>query len=59
MAAAANFGAVDTLSVDIDAKLDELCRAFLSGGTVLAVRAADVSGGDPAAADAARYSVSF
>jgi hypothetical protein len=73
---AATFGAVDTLFVDIDARLagtieeetgavalddveragdygvvDELCRrAFLHGGTVLAVRASEVPGGGPAAA---------
>ena len=73
---AATFGAVETLFVDIDAKLagtiddesgvvslddvaqagdygviDELCRrVILTGGTVLAVRAADVPGGGPAAA---------
>jgi hypothetical protein len=73
---AATFGAVETLFVDIDAKLtgtideetgvvslddveqpgdygvvDELCRrVVLAGGTVLAVRAADVPGGGPAAA---------
>jgi hypothetical protein len=73
---AATFGAVETLFVDIDAKLagtideesgvvalddaeragdygviDELCRrVFLAGGTVLAVRAADVPGGGSAAA---------
>lgn len=73
---AATFGAVETLFVDIDAKLagtideesgevslddaeqagdygavDELCRrVILAGGTVLAVRAADVPGGGPAAA---------
>lgn len=73
---AATFGAVDTLFVDIDAKLagtideesgavtldegeragdygviDELCRrVILTDGTVLAVRAADVPGGGPAAA---------
>jgi hypothetical protein len=79
---AATFGAVDTLFVDIDAKLagtideesgavslddgegagdygviDELCRrVILAGGTVLAVRAAEVPGGGPAAA-ILRYSV--
>jgi hypothetical protein len=73
---AATFGAVETLFVDIDAKLagtiddesgvvslddveragdygivDELCRrVILAGGMVLAVRAADVPGGGPAAA---------
>jgi hypothetical protein len=72
---AATFGAVETLFVDIDAKLagtideesgvvslddehtgdygvvDELCRrVILAGGTVLAVRAADIPGGGPAAA---------
>lgn len=73
---AATFGAVETLFVDIDARLagtideasgevsldeteeagdygvvDELCRrVVLSDGTVLAVRAADVPGGGPAAA---------
>ena len=73
---AATFGAVETLFVDIDAKLagtidgesgavtlddadqagdygvvDELCRrVILAGGTVLAVRAADVPEGGPAAA---------
>ncbi|MGN6662951.1 MAG: baeRF11 domain-containing protein [Solirubrobacterales bacterium] len=73
---AATFGAVETLFVDIDAKLagtideesgavslddaeragdygvaDELCRrVILAGGTVLAVRAAEVPGGGPAAA---------
>ncbi|MGN6275196.1 MAG: baeRF11 domain-containing protein [Solirubrobacterales bacterium] len=73
---AATFGAVETLFVDIDAKLagtideesgavtldeaeqagdygvvDELCRrVVLAGGTVLAVRAADVPGGGSAAA---------
>lgn len=73
---AATFGAVETLFVDIDAKLfgtideesgvvsldeaeragdygvvDELCRrVVLADGTVLAVRAADVPGGGPAAA---------
>jgi hypothetical protein len=73
---AATFGAVETLFVDIDAKLagtideesgevslgeveqardygviDELCRrVILAGGTVLAVRAADVPAGGPAAA---------
>lgn len=79
---AATFGAVDSLFVDIDAKLagtideeigvvalddveragdygvlDELCRrVILHGGTVLAVRAADIPGGGPAAA-ILRYSV--
>jgi hypothetical protein len=79
---AATFGAVETLFVDIDAKLpgtineesgavsldddgrpgdygvvDELCRrVVLAGGRVLAVRAADVPGGGPAAA-ILRYSV--
>lgn len=73
---AATYGAVETLFVDIDAKLagtideesgvlslddherigdygvvDELCRrVILTDGTVLAVRAADVPGGSPAAA---------
>jgi hypothetical protein len=73
---AATFGAVETLFVDIDAKLagtidgesgvvslddieqagdygviDELCRrVILAAGTVLAVRAAEVPGGGPAAA---------
>jgi len=73
---AATFGGIETLFVDIDAKLagtiddesgvvslddveragdygvvDELCRrVLLAGGTVLAVRAADVPGGGPAAA---------
>jgi hypothetical protein len=73
---AATFGAVETLFVDIDAKLDgtideetgvvsldaverpgdygvvdELCRrVILTDGTVLALRAADVPGGGPAAA---------
>lgn len=73
---AATFGAIETLFVDIDARLpgtidevsgvvslddaeaagdygvaDELCRrVILAGGTVLAVRAADVPGGGPAAA---------
>jgi Bacterial archaeo-eukaryotic release factor family 11 len=73
---AATFGAVETLFVDIDAKLagtideetgtvslddvgqprdygvvDELCRrVILNGGTVLAVRAADVPADGPAAA---------
>lgn len=73
---AATFGAVETLFVDIDAKVpgtideesgavsldevewtgdygvvDELCRrVILAGGTVLAVRAADVPGRGPAAA---------
>jgi hypothetical protein len=73
---AATFGAVETLFVDIDAKLagtideesgavslddteragdygviDELCRrVILADGTVLAVRAAEVPGGGPAAA---------
>lgn len=73
---AATFGAVETLFVDIDAKLagtieeesgavsleeveragdygviDELCRrVILTGGTVLAVRAAEVPEGGPAAA---------
>jgi hypothetical protein len=79
---AATFGAVETLFVDIDAKLpgtideesgvvslddaervgdygviDELCRrVVLTGGTVLAVRAAEVPGGGPAAA-ILRYAV--
>lgn len=72
---AATLGAVETLFVDIDAKLagtideqsgavslddverrdygvaDELCRrVILAGGTVLAVRAAEVPGGGSAAA---------
>jgi len=73
---AATFGAIETLFVDIDAKvagtiddesgdvslddveqtgdygvIDELCRrVILTGGTVLAVRAADVPAGGPAAA---------
>lgn len=73
---AATFGAVETLFVDIDAKLDgtideesgvvsldasdragsygvidELCRrVILAGGTVLAVRAAEIPAGGPAAA---------